>query len=79
MSNARVTMDTPNQQTAAPQPAPSGAQVQQGRLEASNSGTADAAVRLVSIMRQFEMLQKAMTLGSDMSKQAIEQVARVGS
>ncbi|HUA63498.1 MAG TPA: flagellar basal-body rod protein FlgF [Verrucomicrobiae bacterium] len=67
--------------TAGPsvQPAPSGAQVQQGRLEASNSGTADAAVRLVSIMRQFEMLQKAMTLGSDMSKQAIEQVARVGS
>jgi len=61
------------------QPAPSSAQVQQGRLEASNSGTADAAVRLVSIMRQFEMLQKAMTLGSDMSKQAIEQVARVGS
>ncbi len=61
-------------------PAPAtGATVQQGRLEASNSGTAEAAVRLVSIMRQFEMLQKAMSLGSDMSKQAIEQVAKVGS
>jgi flagellar basal-body rod protein FlgF len=53
--------------------------VEQGKLEASNSGTADSAVRLVSIMRQFEMLQKAASLGSDMSKQAIEQVAHVGS
>jgi len=62
------------------QPSPAGgAAVQQGRLEASNSGTAEAAVRLVSIMRQFEMLQKAMSLGNDMSRQAIEQVAKVGS
>jgi flagellar basal-body rod protein FlgF len=56
-----------------------GTTVEQGKLEASNSGTADAAVRLVSIMRQFEMLQKAVSLGSDMSKQAIEQVAKVGA
>jgi len=63
--------------TQPPAPA-SGALVQQGGLEASNSGTADSAVRLIGIMRQFEMLQKAMTLGSDMSKQAIEQVAKVG-
>jgi flagellar basal body rod protein FlgG len=35
-------------------------------------------VRLVGVMRQFEMLQKAVALGSDMSKQAIEQVAKVG-
>jgi flagellar basal-body rod protein FlgF len=62
------------------QPSPAGgAAVQQGSLEASNSGTAESAVRLVGILRQFEMLQKAMTLGNDMSKQAIEQVARVGS
>jgi flagellar basal-body rod protein FlgG len=53
--------------------------VEQGKLEASNSGSAESAVRLVSIMRQFEMLQKAATLGEDMSKQAIEQVAHVGS
>ena len=58
---------------------PSSAAVEQGKLEASNSGTADAAVRLVGIMRQFEMLQKAVSLGADMSKQAIEQVAKVGS
>jgi flagellar basal-body rod protein FlgF len=62
------------------QPSPSsGVTVQQGGLEASNSGAAESAVRLVGILRQFEMLQKAMTLGSDMSKQAIEQVAKVGS
>ena len=51
--------------------------VTQGQLESSNSGTAESAVRLVSVMRQFEMLQKAATLGEDMSKQAIEQVAKV--
>jgi flagellar basal-body rod protein FlgF len=56
-----------------------GTAVEQGKLEASNSGTAESAVRLVNIMRQFEMLQKAATLGADMSKQAIEQVAHVGS
>ena len=59
--------------------APSGTTVEQGKLEASNTGTAESAVRLVSIMRQFEMLQKAVSIGNDMSKQAIEQVARVGS
>lgn len=60
-------------------PAPSHAAVEQGKLEASNSGAADAAVRLVSIMRQFEMLQKAVSLGAEMNQQAIEQVAKVGS
>lgn len=60
-------------------PSRSSATVQQGKLEASNSGTAESAVRLVSIMRQFEMLQKAAALGTDMSKQAIEQVAHVGA
>jgi flagellar basal body rod protein FlgG len=59
--------------------APSGLSVEQGRLEASNTGSAESAVRLVNVMRQFEMLQKAAQLGADMSRQAIEQVARVGS
>jgi flagellar basal body rod protein FlgG len=59
--------------------APSGTSVEQGKLESSNTGTAESAVRLVSIMRQFEMLQKAVLIGNDMSKQAIEQVAKVGS
>ena len=60
-------------------PSPSRASVEQGKLEASNSGTADAAVRLVSVMRQFEMLQKAVSLGAEMNQQAIQQVAKVGS
>jgi flagellar basal-body rod protein FlgG len=58
---------------------PAGTTVEQGKLETSNTGTAESAVRLVSIMRQFEMLQKAVLIGNDMSKQAIEQVAKVGS
>jgi flagellar basal body rod protein FlgG len=56
---------------------PAGTTVEQGKLEASNSGTAESAVRLIGIMRQFEMLQKAATLGTDMDKQAIEQVAKI--
>ena len=59
--------------------APSRTTVEQGKVEDSNSGAAESAVRLVSIMRQFEMLQKAVLISSDMSKQAIEQVAKVGS
>jgi len=55
------------------------ASVEQGKLEASNTGTAESAVRLVSVMRQFEMLQKAVSLGEDMNRQAVEQVAKVGS
>ncbi|MDQ6665639.1 MAG: flagellar basal-body rod protein FlgF [Acidobacteriota bacterium] len=55
------------------------AEVKQGHVEDSNVGPADAAVRLVSVMRQFEMLNKAMSLGVEMNKRAIEEVARVGS
>lgn len=58
---------------------PSATSIEQGKLESSNTGTAESAVRLVNIMRQFEMLQKAVMIGNDMSKQAIEQVAKVGS
>jgi flagellar basal-body rod protein FlgF len=53
------------------------ASLQQGNLEASNTGSAEAAVRLVSVLRQFEMLQKAVTIGADMNKRAIEEVAKV--
>jgi flagellar basal body rod protein FlgG len=56
-----------------------GAAVEQGQLEDSNAGSAQAAISVVGIMRQFEMLQKAAQIGNDMGKQAIEQVARVGS
>ena len=38
-----------------------------------------AAVRLVGVMRQFEMLHKAISIGAEMNKKAVEEVARVGS
>jgi len=53
--------------------------VEQGKLEASNTGSAEAAVRLVAVMRQFEMLQKAASLGEQMNQEATEQVAKVGT
>lgn len=52
--------------------------IQQGKLENSNVAPANSVVRLVSVMRQFEMLQKAVSIGSDMNKEAIEDVARSG-
>jgi flagellar basal-body rod protein FlgF len=54
-------------------------EVQQGKVEGSNVAVADAAMRLVGVMRQFEMLQKAITVSSDMDTKAIQEVARVSS
>jgi flagellar basal-body rod protein FlgF len=51
--------------------------VQQGKVENSNVAPAESAVRLVGLMRQFEMLQKAITITTDMNKQALTEVARV--
>lgn len=61
------------------QPAASAAEVHQGRLEESNVAAPEAAVRLVALMRQFEMLQKAVNLGGEMNRRAVEEVARPGS
>jgi flagellar basal body rod protein FlgG len=58
---------------------PAKGQVLQGKIEQSNVGAAESAIRLVTLTRQFEMLQKAAGIGNDLSKQAIEQVARVVS
>jgi flagellar basal body rod protein FlgG len=66
-------------QAGSAQPVAAAASVEQGRLEASNTGSAESAVRLVSLMRQFEMLQKAVGLAGDMGRKAIEEVAKVGS
>jgi len=66
-------------ESAAPSQPASGVQVQQGKLEGSNVGAAESAVRLVAVMRQFEMLQKAATLGSQMNREAVEEVAKVAS
>ena len=59
--------------------AATGVEVQQGRLEGSNVGTAESAVRLVGVLRQFEMLHKAASIGDEMNKKAVEEVARPGS
>jgi flagellar basal-body rod protein FlgF len=61
-------------------PAPAvNTQVEQGKIENSNIVVPEATMRLVGVMRQFEMLQKAVTLDADMSKQAIQEVARITS
>lgn len=61
------------------QPAPAAeVEIRQGKLEAANSESARSAARLVTVLRQFEALQKAMTIGADMNRRAVEDVARVG-
>lgn len=52
-------------------------EIHQGALESANVPVAEAAVRLVSVMRQFEMLQRAVSIGGDMNKQVVDQVAKV--
>ncbi len=66
----------PSDPKAVPVPA-TDTTVQQGKTENSNVAPAESAVRLVALMRQFEMLQKAITITSDMNKQALSEVARV--
>jgi flagellar basal body rod protein FlgG len=51
-------------------------EVLQGQIEQSNVPVGESAVKLVSIMRQFEMMQKAINLGTEMNKQAISDVAK---
>ena len=57
--------------------AASGFELRQGMMENSNSTGAEGAARLVNIMRQFEMLKKAASLGDEMNRQAVEQVAKI--
>jgi flagellar basal body rod protein FlgG len=56
---------------------PTGVEVLQGRLESSNASPAEGAVQLVGVLRQFEMLQKAVGMAAEMNKKAVEDVARV--
>lgn len=55
------------------------AQVSQGKLENSNAAPAEAAARMVTLLRHFEMLQHAVKIGTEMDREAIETVAHVGS
>jgi flagellar basal-body rod protein FlgF len=52
-------------------------EIQQGKIEGSNVPVSEAAMRLVGVMRQFEMLQKAIGISSDMDSKSIQEVARV--
>ena len=58
---------------------PSSALIEQGKIESANSQPAESAVRLVGVMRQFDMLQRAMSIGTDMNKRALDEVARIAS
>ncbi len=58
-------------------PAAAGTEILQGQLEQSNVPVSESAVKLVGILRQFEMLQRAITLDTDMTKRAIDEVAKV--
>jgi len=62
--------------TVNPSPA-TDASIAQRQIEASNVSPAESAVRLVAVMRQFEMLQKAISVTTDMNKKALDEVARV--
>lgn len=55
-----------------------GVEVHQGKIEESNVPVTAAAMRLVGVMRQFEMLQKAIGISTEMDTKAIQEVARVG-
>jgi flagellar basal body rod protein FlgG len=52
-------------------------EVVQGQQEQSNVSASDSTMRLVNVMRQFEMMQRALNIGSQMNKEAIQDVARI--
>lgn len=63
--------------TTKPQPS-ADTEVRQGALEASNVKPPESAVHLIGIMRQFEMLQKAISIAGEMNRLTVDQVAKVG-
>lgn len=54
-------------------------EVAQGKVEMSNVTPATAAVKLVNVMRSFEMLQKAVMMANEMNKKVVDEVARVSA
>ncbi len=75
---AGANFQNPDPQNIVPQAAPN-VQVAQGQLESSNASPTESAARMVMLLRNFEMLQKAVKIGADMNRQAVEEVAKVGS
>jgi flagellar basal-body rod protein FlgF len=58
---------------------PTDVEVMQGRLESSNASPSELAVQMVAVLRQFEALTKAISIGAEMNKKAVEDVARVAT
>jgi flagellar basal-body rod protein FlgF len=54
-------------------------EVAQGKVESSNAQPAESAARLVMLLRHSEMLEHAVKIGAEMNRQAVEEVAKVGS
>ena len=71
LGSTYFSVDNPNPKLA------SAAEVHQGTLESANVPVGESAIRLVNVMRQFEMLQKAVSIGSDMDRLSIQEVAKV--
>jgi flagellar basal body rod protein FlgG len=59
--------------------AAAGTTMEQGKIETSNVAPAESAVRIVELMRQYEMLTKAVSISAEMNKKTNDEVARVGS
>lgn len=66
-----------NIDAANPPTAAAATEVQQGKIETSNVSVPEAAMRLVGVMRQFEMLQKAIGISGEMNTKTIQEVARI--
>ncbi len=75
LEGAYFALDT----TRIPALSPARARVHQGKTEAANFSPAEAAVRLVNLLRQFETMQKALQIGGEMGRRAVDEVARVHS
>lgn len=73
---AQQNLSAQNRQAGAESATPQETEILQGHLEQSNVTVSDSTVRLVSVMRQFEMLQKALNIGTQMNKEALQDVAR---
>jgi flagellar basal-body rod protein FlgF len=51
-------------------------QVYQGYLEAPNVHAAESAVRMIHVLRQFESLQRAMTMTAEMNQKVLDEVVK---
>jgi flagellar basal body rod protein FlgG len=55
----------------------SGAQVVQGAVEESNVNPVEESTRLVRVLREFESMQRALQMGTEMARSVFDHVAKV--